>query len=74
MEMGVAWVSRLSYYHRLDVSIQYRHKLNKFAYIETTFAITNVYNRQNVFYLDRIANQIVNQLPILPSLNMMVAF
>lgn len=65
---------RLSYYHRLDVSVQYRHKLNKMAYIESTFAITNVYNRQNVFYLDRITNQKVNQLPVLPSLNLTVGF
>jgi hypothetical protein len=65
---------RLSFYHRLDVSVQYRHKLNKMAYIESTFAITNVYNRQNVFYLDRITNQKVNQLPVLPSLNLTVGF
>jgi hypothetical protein len=65
---------RLSYYHRLDLSIQYMHKLNKFTYIESTFAVTNVYNRQNVFYLERISNQRVNQLPVIPSLNMTVGF
>lgn len=65
---------RLSYYHRLDVSVQYTHKINKFAYIESTIAITNVYNRQNVFYLDRITNQRVNQLPVIPSLNVMIGF
>jgi hypothetical protein len=65
---------RLSYYHRLDLSIQYMHKLNKFAYIESTFAVTNVYNRQNVFYLERISNQRVNQLPVIPSLNCTVGF
>ena len=65
---------RLSYYHRLDLSIQYMYKLNKFAYIESTFAVTNVYNRQNVFYLERISNQRVNQLPIIPSINLTVGF
>jgi hypothetical protein len=65
---------RLSYYHRLDLSIQYMHKLNKFAYIESTFAVTNVYNRQNVFYLERISNQRVNQLPVIPSINLTVGF
>jgi hypothetical protein len=65
---------RLSYYHRLDLSFQYKHKLNKFAYIESTFAVTNVYNRQNVFYLERISNQRVNQLPVIPSLNCTVGF
>ena len=65
---------RLSYYHRLDVSVQYTHKINKFAYIESTIAVTNIYNRQNVFYLDRITNQRVNQLPVIPSLNMTVGF
>jgi hypothetical protein len=65
---------RLSYYHRLDLSIQYMHKLNKFAYIESTFAVTNVYNRQNVFYLERISNQRVNQLPVIPSINVTIGF
>lgn len=65
---------RLSYYHRLDASVQYTHKINRFAYIESTFAVTNVYNRQNVFYLDRITNQRVNQLPFIPSLNMTIGF
>jgi hypothetical protein len=65
---------RLSYYHRLDLSIQYMLKLNKFAYIESTFAVTNVYNRQNVFYLERISNQRVNQLPVIPSINFTVGF
>lgn len=65
---------RLSFYHRLDLSIQYTHKINKFAYIESSFAVTNVYNRQNVFYLERISNQRVNQLPVIPSINFTVGF
>ena len=57
-----------------QIIVQYTHIINKFAYIEPTFAVTNVYNRQNVFYLERISNQRVNQLPIIPSLNVTIGF
>ena len=54
--------------------MQYTHIINKFAYIESTFAVTNVYNRQNVFYLERFSIQWVNQLPVIPSINFTVGF
>jgi hypothetical protein len=65
---------RLSYYHRFDLSATYRHKWMKKAYLEASCAITNVYNRQNIFYVERISNQRVYQLPIIPSLNVTVGF
>jgi hypothetical protein len=32
------------------------------------FSITNVYNRANIFYYDRVRRTRVDQLPILPAL------
>jgi CarboxypepD_reg-like domain/TonB-dependent Receptor Plug Domain len=60
---------RLSWYHRLDISVKRRMKVSKKSSVDATFAITNVYDRANVFYVDRYTNVIVDQLPIFPSLN-----
>jgi len=60
---------RLSWYHRLDLSVKKRFKLSNFSNIESTFSVTNVYDRDNIFYVDRVTNVRVYQLPIFPSLN-----
>lgn len=60
---------RLSWYHRLDFSVKKRFYLSRFSNLETTFAVTNVYDRNNIFYVDRISAQRVYQLPVFPSLN-----
>jgi hypothetical protein len=58
---------RLPYYHRLDLSIQKKIFLTKYTSLELNFSITNAYNRENIFYFDRLRYERVNQLPILPS-------
>lgn len=60
---------RLSWYHRLDISVRKKFELSQYSNIETTLSVTNVYNRNNVFYVDRISNAVIYQLPIFPSLN-----
>lgn len=60
---------RLSWYHRLDISVRKRFTLSKTSNVESTLSVSNVYNRQNIFYVDRIENTRVYQLPIFPSLN-----
>ena len=65
---------RLSYYHRLDASVKKRIKLTKKSNLDATFAITNVYDRQNVFYVNRITNVVIYQLPLFPSLNLTWSF
>ncbi len=60
---------RLPYYHRLDASLKKTFSFGKYTRLEITAAVTNVYDRENVFFVDRITNRRVNQLPILPSLN-----
>lgn len=60
---------RLSWYHRLDLSgkkhIAFKNKTN----LDITLAVTNAYNRNNIFYVNRITNGKVYQLPLFPSAN-----
>ncbi len=65
---------RLSWYHRLDLSVKKKFPLTKKTKLEATFAVTNVYDRQNVFYVNRITNEITYQLPIFPSINLTYSF
>ena len=65
---------RLSYYHRLDASLKRTIEFSADTRMEVTASVTNVYNRDNVFYVDRITNGRVNQLPILPSLGIQFLF
>lgn len=60
---------RLSWYHRVDLSAKKRFQINQNSNIETTLSVTNLANRNNIFYVDRLENSRVFQLPIFPSLN-----
>lgn len=65
---------RLSYYHRLDASLKRQWSWGKYGQVEVNLSVTNVYNRENVFYVDRQTNRRVNQLPVLPSAGVTVRF
>ncbi len=65
---------RLPYYHRLDVSIKRTFKFSKRSSMELVASATNVYDRPNIFYFDRVRYTRVNQLPILPSLSATFVF
>jgi len=66
---------RLPYYHRLDASLKRRFKLKKEnRKAEAIFSVTNVYNRENIFYFDRVNYKRENQLPLLPSLSFSYSF
>jgi hypothetical protein len=65
---------RLPTYHRLDIGAKYSHKFTDRVNIEINAGATNVYNRANVFYVDRVTFNRVNQLPILPYLGFQLAF
>ena len=60
---------RLSWFHRVDVSAKKRFAITKKSNIDAIFSITNVANRNNIFYVDRVTNTKVYQLPIFPSLS-----
>ena len=63
---------RLSYYHRLDAALKREWSWGQYGKVEANVSITNVYNRDNVFYVDRQSNRRVNQLPILPSAGVLI--
>jgi hypothetical protein len=58
---------RLPWYHRLDISLQKTWNFKKGGSLQLNLGLMNVYNRQNVFYVDRLTMARVNQLPVLPT-------
>ncbi len=58
---------RLPYYHRLDINIKKTIKFKNKTALELNAGATNLYNRANVFYIDRITGQRIDQLPFLPT-------
>jgi len=65
---------RLPAYHRLDLNVKRAWKDVAGGDLELSLGVTNVYDRDNVFYVNRITGQRKNQLPFLPSLGMDWAF
>jgi hypothetical protein len=65
---------RLPYYHRLDVSIKKTFAVGKNSTLEASASVINVYDRQNIFYYDRVRGERVDQLPILPSVGASLTF
>lgn len=65
---------RLPDYHRMDVSLKWFYNVTEKTKLEVNIGATNVYNRENIFYYDRVKNKRVNQLPILPNVNISFKF
>lgn len=65
---------RLSDYHRLDISAKKTFNFNQYTKLEANVSVTNIYDRDNIFYTDRITGERVNQLPIMPSVGLMFSF
>ena len=65
---------RLPVYHRLDLSGKRRFSIGSRSILDVNLSITNVYNRNNLFYYDRITSQRVDQLPLLVSLGISFSF
>lgn len=78
-ELGVIYSDirnggRLPYYHRLDASITKKMKFSKYTGLEITASVSNIYNRKNIFYFDRIEYDRVDQLPYIPSISVKLDF
>lgn len=80
---------RLSTYHRFDLSLKRRFEFKKViksedpnvpdkekitSKLEIILGVTNLYNRQNIFYVNRVTAERVYQLPIIPTLGFNWAF
>lgn len=77
-EIGIMYAEvnqgRLPYYHRLDASLKKFYEFGKNSRLEIVLSITNLYNRKNIFYFDRVKYEKVNQLPMMPTLGMSLNF
>ena len=78
-QLGIVYDStlnsgRLPFYHRLDISAKRTFKLSDHAKLEANISIINAYNRENIFYFDRVRYERVNQLPFLPSAGVSISF
>jgi hypothetical protein len=65
---------RLSDYHRLDISAKHRIELKRKNILEISAGISNAYNRQNIFYIDRVRNTRTYQFPLFPSIGITWGF
>lgn len=76
--LGVAYsdinTGKLPNYHRLDLTINKVFVFTKNMKLEINLGVTNVYNRANIFYFDRLEYNRVDQLPIMPSLGLNFTF
>lgn len=59
---------RLPYYHRLDLTVKKLFRFKNESVVEIIASVTNLYNRKNIFYVNRVSNEKIYQFPILPSL------
>jgi CarboxypepD_reg-like domain/TonB-dependent Receptor Plug Domain len=77
--LGIAYSStrnggRLPDYHRLDISLKKTINFSRYSSMDITASATNMYDRNNMFYFDRVNYTRVNQLPLIPSLTLTARF
>ena len=65
---------RLPDYHRLDINLKKTFVTGERSSLEVAAGATNVYNRDNIFYFDRVKFERINQLPILWNLGVNFKF
>ena len=65
---------QLPWYHRLDIDVKRKFFFGEHTLLEVDFSVTNVYNRENIFYVDIITSETIYQLPIMPSLGLTLTF
>jgi hypothetical protein len=66
--------SRLTSYHRLDINLKRKFFFKGDAEMEIIGSLTNVYDRNNIFYISGLGSDLIYQLPILPSIGMTFKF
>lgn len=73
--LAAGQVKELTWYHRLDITIKRTFHVFENTKIEAAAGATNVYNRENIFYIPRTdPSKRVNQLPILPTVSIIMTF
>lgn len=72
--LGTFNSERLPYYHRLDITLKKQYNFKNKDILEVVASVTNVYNRNNIFYVNRVTSEEIYQFPILPSLGISYKF
>ena len=65
---------QLPTYHRLDLDVKRKFYFTENIVMEADFSLTNVYDRQNIFYIDVVSTEIIYQLPLMPSIGLTLSF
>jgi hypothetical protein len=77
-ELGVLYgelnAGRLPTYHRFDLDLKRKFYFTENIMLEADLSVTNVYNRNNVFYVNLVTSDIARQLPILPTFGLTFSF
>jgi hypothetical protein len=77
-ELGIAYgelnQGRLPDYARMDVSGKKKWTLGDNSTLEAALGITNLFNRANIFYFDRVTYTRINQLPFMPNASVTLLF
>ena len=77
-ELGVLYgdlnAGRLPTYHRFDLDVKRKFYFTENIMLEADLSVTNVYNRNNVFYVNLVTSDIARQLPILPTFGLTFSF
>ena len=64
----------LPWYHRLDIDIKRKFYFSENTILEADLSVTNVYNRENIFYIDIMTGEEIYQLPLMPSFGLTLSF
>ncbi len=64
-------LGRLPYYHRLDLSLTKKFSI-AFTDMSLSVNVINVYDRKNLFYLEKGTGKRVNMLPFLPTASLRI--
>ncbi|WP_158276122.1 TonB-dependent receptor [Brumimicrobium oceani] len=66
--------ARLPTYHRFDITVKKKFSFKNKTILELKGGITNIYDRDNIFYVNRVTNEKIYQLPFLPSIGLSYDF
>jgi len=72
--LGTFNSKRLPYYHRLDITVKKQFTFKNKDVLEVIGSVTNVYDRKNIFYVNRVTQEQIYQFPILPSMGISYKF
>ena len=72
-QLGEKNSARLPAYHRLDLGMAYNFFPGGFD-VTIGIDVLNVYDNQNIFYVDRLTGQVVNMIAFYPSATLTVRF